>query len=94
MSEYCSSGLFQAYYDGVVISDDVDPNHAGAVRVKIVGVTDDFDDTDQPFVLPCANSFMAVPTKGSWLRVEFENGDINNGRYTHVSADVRTACTF
>ena len=83
-----SSGLFQAYYDAVVISDEIDPNHAGAVRVRVVGVTDEFGDSDQPFVLPCANSFMAVPTKGSWLRVEFEDGDINRGRYTHVSADI------
>lgn len=83
-----SSGLFQAYYDAVVISDEVDPNHAGAVRVKVIGVTDEFDQQDQPYVLPCANSFMAVPTKGSWLRVEFEDGDINRGRYTHVSADL------
>lgn len=83
-----SSGLFQAYYDAVVISDEIDPNHAGAVRVRVIGVTDEFNDSDQPFVLPCANSFMAVPTKGSWLRVEFSDGDINMGRYTHVSADL------
>lgn len=82
-----SSGLDQIY-DGVVISDEVDPNHAGAVRVKIIGVTDGFDEKDQPFVLPTVNSFMAVPTKNSWLRVEFEDGDINRGRYTHVSADL------
>lgn len=74
------------YYDAVVVNADIDPNHAGAVRAKIIGVTDDFKDSDQPFVLPVVNSFMAVPTKGSYLRVEFDDGDINKGHYTHTSA--------
>lgn len=78
--------LNQSYYDAEVISDEIDANHAGAVRVKIIGVTDDLDIKDQPFVLPVVNSIMAVPTKGTMLRVEFENGDVNTGRYTHWSA--------
>lgn len=80
--------LNQRYYDAVVISDEIDPNHAGAVRVLIVGVTEDLEDKDQPFVLPVVSSFMAVPTKGTYLRVEFEDGDIQRGRYTHASADL------
>lgn len=74
-------------YDAVVITDEIDPNKAGAVRVKIIGVTDSFEDKDQPFVLPCPDRHMAVPTKGSWLRVELLNNDINQGQYTHVSCD-------
>lgn len=79
--------LDQRYYDAIVISDEIDPHHAGAVKVRIIGVTDDFDDKDQPTASPVVNSMMAVPTKGSYLRVEFEDGDINGGRYTHVSPD-------
>ena len=82
--------LYQNYYDAVVVSDEVDPNHAGAVRVKIIGITDGdgFNDKDQPWVLPVVSSFMAVPTKGTYLRVEFEDGDIHRGRYTHTSAEL------
>lgn len=79
--------LKQKYYDAVVVSDEIDPNHAGAVRARIIGVTDTLDDSDQPFVLPVVNSFTAVPTKGTYLRVEFDDGDIHKGRYTHVSVD-------
>jgi len=80
--------MLDQIYDAVVITDEIDPNHAGAVRVKIIGVTDDLDDKDQLFVLPVVSSFMAVPTKGTYLRVEFEDGDIHRGRYTHASADL------
>ena len=73
-------------YDAVVVTNEIDPNHAGAVRVRIIGITDDFQDKEQPFVLPIVSSFMAVPTKGTFLRVEFEDGDINRGLYTSMSA--------
>ena len=79
----------QIYYDAVVISDEIDPNRAGAVRARIIGVTDEFEDKDQPFVLPTVNSIMAVPTKGTYLRVEFEDGDINQGRYLSWSPEKR-----
>ena len=56
--------LNDKYYDGIVVSDEVDPNHAGAVRTKIFGVTDELDDKDQPFAVPAVVNFSAVPTKG------------------------------
>jgi hypothetical protein len=79
--------LDQIYYDAIVITDEIDPNKAGAVRIKVLGVTDDFDDKDQPFAFPVVSSLMAVPTKGTYLRVEFEDGDINQGRYVGWSPE-------
>lgn len=81
--------LMDKYYDAVVISDEVDPNHGGAVRVKIIGVTDSLKPEEQPFVIPSVSSMQAVPTKGATLRVEFDEGDIQKGKYTHVSAEGR-----
>lgn len=79
--------LTDPFYDAVVISDEVDPNHAGAVRAKILGVTDDFEDEFQPFVFPIVDRMQAVPTKGTFMVVQFEDGDINKGRYFHTSPE-------
>ena len=75
------------YYDVQVVSDEIDPNKNGAVRVKILGYTDTYDDGDQPFVLPALLGTFAVPETGSKLQVKFDNGDINMGRYYFVSVD-------
>jgi len=75
------------YYDAIVINGDVDPNHAGAVRVKIFGITDTFEIEQQPFASPTVNNIQAVPTKGTYLRVSFEDGDINLPNYLQVSPE-------
>lgn len=75
------------YYDAIVINDDVDPNHAGAVRVKIFGVTEELENEQQPFASPSVNSIQAVPTKGTYLRVSFDEGDVNKPKYFQVSPE-------
>lgn len=75
------------YYDAVVITGDVDPNHDGAVRIKILGVTDGLTDEQQPFAMPSVNGMQAVPTKGTFLRVSLEDGDVNWPKYLQVSAE-------
>jgi len=77
----------EKYYDAIVITDDVDPNHAGAVRVKILGVTDGLTDEQQPFALPSVNTIQAVPTKGTIMRVSFDDGDVNKPKYFQVSPE-------
>lgn len=75
------------YYDAIVVNDDVDPNHAGAVRVKIFGVTEGLTDEQQPFALPSFNGLQAVPTKGTYLRVAFDDGDVNKPKYFQVTPE-------
>jgi len=75
------------YYDAVVVNDDVDPNHAGAVRVKVIGVTEELEDEQQPFAVPSVNSIQAVPTKGTYLRISFDEGDVNKPKYFQVSPE-------
>lgn len=81
--------LSDIYYDAIVISDEIDPNHAGAVRAMIIGVTDDLNPDEQPFILPVVNSMQAVPTKGTLMRVVFDDGDIHKGKYLQTSAETR-----
>ena len=78
--------LNDSYYDAIVISDEIDTNHEGAVRIKILGITDNLKNEDQPFALPSVDYMMAVPTKGSYLKVSFDEGDINKPKYFAVSA--------
>jgi len=81
--------LNDKYYDAVVVTDEVDPNHGGAVRALIKGVTEDLKNDEQPFVIPAVNSIQAVPTKGTILRVAFDDGDINKGKYFQSSPEPR-----
>ena len=75
------------YYDAQVISDEIDPNKNGAVRVKILGYTDSYAEDEQPFVFPALIGTFAVPESGSKLQIKFDHGDINMGRYYFVSVD-------
>ena len=75
------------YYVGVVVSSDVDPNRAGAVRVKIIGVTDELDIKDQPFAIPAINPLTGVPTKGTYLEIRFDEDDIHKPKYFNASAE-------
>jgi hypothetical protein len=75
------------YYDAVVINDDIDPNHAGAVRVNVLGVTDGLEVEQLPFATPSVNSIQAVPTKGTYLRISFDEGDVNKPKYLQVSPE-------
>jgi len=79
--------LTDKYYDAVVVSDEIDPNHGGAVRVMVIGVTDSLKTDDQPFVIPAVNNIQAVPVKGTVLRVAFDDGDINKGKYFQSSPE-------
>lgn len=61
--------------------------HRGAVRVKVCGITDSWDDIEQPYVYPSLmGGIQQVPQKGYYLRVRFDRGDINSGRYYGMSA--------
>ena len=73
--------LNDAYYDAIVVSDKVDPLSMGAVKIKVLGVTDKLLDDEQPWALPSVNSIQSVPTKGTNLRVVFDEGDINKPKY-------------
>ena len=75
------------YYDAVVISDEVDPNHAGAVRIRIFGITDELKKQEQPFAIPAVVNLSAVPTKGTLLQIVFDDGDINKPKYFNASAE-------
>ena len=79
--------LKDPYYEAIVVTDEIDPNHSGAVRVSIIGVTDKWENQYQPFVVPAINGMQAVPTKGTLLYVAFDEGDINMGRYFFVAQD-------
>lgn len=81
------SKLLDKYYEAEVVSDEIDPNHAGAVRAKIIGYTDNLSLDYQPFVFPSLTAMQAVPSKGSKLTVIFDQGDINMGKYTQVSSE-------
>ena len=75
------------YYDGVVVSSDIDPNRAGAVRVKIIGLTDELDIKDQPFAIPAINSLTGVPTAGTYLEIRFDEDDIHKPKYFNSSTE-------
>lgn len=69
-----------------VLGGSNDPMKRGAVLVKVLGVTDDFKDEEQPYVYPAiTNGIRQVPQKGYFLRVRFKNGDINCGKYYGMS---------
>jgi len=79
--------LTDKYYDAIVINDDIDPNKQGAVRVRIIGVTDGLADDEQPFAVPAVASSSNIPYKGYHLKVEFDDGDINKPKYTSMSVE-------
>lgn len=72
-------------YDAVVISDEVDRTLSGAVRVSIIGVTNTLEDDIQPWALPSVSPMMGVPTKGTYLKVYFENNDVHQPVYLQFS---------
>lgn len=79
--------LEEDYYICEVVGGSQDSLHRGAVRVKICGITDAWDDIEQPYVYPALTGGMQqVPQKGYFLRVKFDKGDINCGRYYGMSA--------
>jgi hypothetical protein len=77
--------LNNSLYDATVISAETDRTLSGAVRVSIIGVTDGIEDEVQPLALPALNNMMAVPTKGTHLKVYFEEGDVHQPVYLGVS---------
>jgi len=76
-------------YDAVVVASSIDPGKHGAIRVKVYGLTDSLEDEMQPQALPIVSSMTAVPTVGSIVSIYFEDGDIHQPKYTHVSASTR-----
>ena len=79
--------LDEDYYVCEVVGGSRDALHRGAVRVKICGITDSWDETEQPYVYPAlTGGIQQVPQKGYYLRVRFDRGDINCGRYYGMSA--------
>lgn len=77
--------LNRTLYDAIVVSDETDRTLSGAVRISVIGVTDSIDDDVQPLALPAVDSFMGVPTKGTYLKVYFEDGDIHQPMYLQSS---------
>lgn len=74
-------------YTCVVVGDSNDTEHRGAVRVKILGLTNSLTDKEQVHVYPALmNGIQQVPQIGYYLRVRFENGDPHCGRYFGMSA--------
>ena len=67
--------LNDKYYEGIVATDEVDPNHAGAVRIKISGVTDGLKKKELPWAIPSVVNLASVPTKGTLLEISFDEGD-------------------
>lgn len=73
-------------YIGLVVGGSNDIHHNGAVRCKILGITDNFEDEEQPYVYPAiTNGIQQVPQVGYYLRIRFLNGDINYGYYYGMS---------
>ena len=73
-------------YTGLVVGGSNDTMHRGAVRVKILGITDDFDEDDQPYVYPAITTgLQQVPQIGYYVRIRFLNGDVQAGYYYGVS---------
>ena len=79
--------LLDKWYDAVVVNDDLDTRHQGAVRVVIIGVTDELKPEQQPWALPGVDKLQSVPVVGTTLRVVFEDGDIQRPRYFQISAE-------
>lgn len=74
-------------YMAVVVPGSIDTMHRGAVKAHILGVTDELSDEDQPYVYPALiGGIQQVPPAGYYLRVRFEDNDINLGTYYGVSA--------
>lgn len=81
------SVLNDKYYDAIVVNDDIDPNKQGAVRVRVIGVTDGLSDDEQPFAVPAVSTSSNIPYKGYHLKVEFDDGDVNKPKYTSMSVE-------
>ena len=73
-------------YMALVVGGSNDTMHRGAVRVKVLGITNDFADDEQPYVYPAITTgIQQVPQVGYYVRVRFLGGDINSGYYYGVS---------
>ena len=73
-------------YTGIVVGGSNDTMHRGAVRVKILGITNDYEDDEQPYVYPAITTgIQQVPQVGYYLRIRFVGGDINCGYYYAMS---------
>lgn len=80
------NSLTNDYYICEVVETGIDSMKSGGVRAKILGVTDDYADDDQPYVYPqLGNGLQQVPQKGYLLRVRFRDGNINMGEYYGMS---------
>lgn len=77
--------LYEQYTGIVVASKDIDPGHSGAVRVKLLGYTDDLDDADQPWAYPINSVVEKCPKPGTYLDVRCTNGDRAFLRYQQSS---------
>ena len=73
-------------YTCIVVGGSNDISHRGAVRVKVLGVTDSYEDDEQPYVYPAlCMGLQQVPEVGYYLRVRFMHGDLNCGYYYGMS---------
>lgn len=73
-------------YPCLVVGGSNDITHRGAVRVRVLGITDNYEDDEQPYVYPAITTgIQQVPPIGYYLRVRFMRGDINCGYYYGMS---------
>jgi len=79
-------------YIAIVVGGSNDIMHRGAVRVKVLGITNEFDNDEQPYVYPAITTgIQQVPQIGYYVRVRFLNGDINCGYYYGMSQTANVA---
>ncbi len=74
-------------YIAVVAGGTTDTRHAGAVKIKILGIMDHMPEELLPWALPLFSAQQQVPEKGDHLVVEFEDGDVNRPRYLFQSSN-------
>jgi len=82
-TNFLKKDLHDKDWIGVVINNN-DPTFSGRAQVKVFGVMDDLSQEHIPWASPVNNSIygksgsgnLSVPKKGTFVRVQFNNGDI------------------
>ena len=87
------SEYFVNKYIGIIV-DPEDPEKIGRCRVRVYGVYEGIEDKDLPWANPSQKSTyfgkdgksgsISVPKKGTFVQVEFMNGDIYSPEYGQI----------
>jgi hypothetical protein len=74
--------VFYERFTGIVVAAKNTPvNHPGAVRVKLIGYTDDLEDDMQPWVYPMRSVCEKSPEPGTYVEVVCTSADRSFLRY-------------